>query len=160
MHATTHTPRFSVKPIAYVIATSRRQLWSIVWIMAAIFLSCIIAGFSHSRYWYLGLTLAFVIYPMIHSLAWMIIGMKKSMVWLLRPQEWISGPDGIEVIFFGYAEDSSEVYRINLKSEQLGEIEQHHNHWLIETPTHPLKIDFLLIPTELLPVGSLPSTEL
>ncbi len=160
MHTTTHTPRFTVTPIAYVIATSRRKLWSIVWIMSAIFFTCIIAGFTHSRYWYLGLMLAFVIYPMIHSLAWMIIGMKKSMIWLLRPQEWIANSNGIEVIFFGYAEDSSEVYRINLKSEELGKIEQHHNHWLIETPSRPLKIDFLLIPTELLPVDSLPTTEL
>ena len=158
--ATTETPRFSVGAAAYVKAAARRRLWRIIWLPAILLVAAAIAGAYDSRWWYVGLMLLFIVYPMVLSLTWLAMAAHPSMRWLLRPQQWSVSPGGIDIVFFGYDDDSPAVGSLALDSSMLGTPEHHGPYWQIDTPTHPHKIDFLLIPTELVPAENLPQTEI
>lgn len=99
MNSCQSTGQFSVAASVYVRAVARRRLWGVVWLPCLLLAAAAIAGWFDSRFWFLGLLLLFIIYPMALSLTWLSLAARPAMRWLLRPQEVSFHPDGITVDF-------------------------------------------------------------
>lgn len=168
--STVHTtPRFSVSSAAYVKVAARRRMWRIIPIPALALLAAAAAGFADPRWWYVGLMLLFIVFPMVLSFTWMVMAAHPAMRWLLRPQQWTFTPDAVEVNFFPFlpaesdkADRSDEsdkpdpaddlpVEHLRIPLKDMTEADSVSTYRVFDLPLRPLKIDFLLIPRDLVP---------
>ena len=153
MNSCPSTGQFSVPASVYVRAVARRRLWGVVWLPCLLLAAAAIAGCFDSRFWFLGLLLLFIIYPMALSLTWLSLAARPAMRWLLRPQEVSFHPDGITVEFYGYEEDAPPAGTFRLTSDDIRETEQSGKYVTLFLNQNKFDIDFLLIPAENLPQG-------
>ena len=167
------TPRFSVCATAYVKVAARRRLWCIIPLPALALLACAVAGFADMRWWYVGLMLLFIVFPMVLSFTWIVMAAHPAMRWLLRPQCWTFSPGAVEVDFFHFppaGPDTSDrsdrtdntdspdglnsdipVEHLHIELRDITEAETVGQYRVLDLSGRPLKIDFLLIPNELVP---------
>lgn len=147
----TATGLFRVPAAEFVKATASRRLWSVAWIPAMLLIAAGIAGTADSRFWFLGLMLLFIVYPMAMSMAWFRLVGHPSMEYLLRPQTWLIDGDSLIVRFHNYHSDDEEgeptvKETIAFSSGILDEAETHRKFTLIPAPENKFRIQFLLIP--------------
>lgn len=103
------TGQFSVAAAVYVKAVARRRLWGVIWLPALLLAAAAVVGCFDNRFWFLGLLLLFIVYPMALSLTWLSLAARPAMRWLLRPQEVAFEQSRTTVDFYGYDEDATVV---------------------------------------------------
>lgn len=150
------TEIFRVPAAEFVKTTAMRRLWSIAWIPALLLLAAVIAGFADSRFWFLGLMLLFIVYPMAMSMAWFRLVGHPSMSLLLRPQSWILDGNTLAIRFHRYTSDDEgnnpDVKEtLTFPATILEEAETHSKFTIVPAPENMYKIQFLLIPANLMP---------
>lgn len=163
------TPRFSVSSADYVNVAARRRMWRFILLPALAILAAAAAGFTDPRWWYVGLILLFTVFPLVISVTWMVMAAHPAMRWLLRPQQWTFTPDAVEVDFFRFPTVESDMSDTSDKSDKsdpaddlpvehlriplkdMTEADSVSTFRVFDLPARPLKIDFLLIPRDLVP---------
>lgn len=77
---------FSISPHTYAKARARKYAgaWAVALVLPVI--AAVIAGFYDMRWWFVGLIVLFIIYPMVLTMAWFSLTGSPSMALLLRPQ--------------------------------------------------------------------------
>ena len=151
MSSSPTTGQFRVEAAVYVKTAARRRLWSVVWLPALLLAAAAVAGCFDSRFWFLGLLLLLIIYPMALSLTWLAYVARPEMRWLLRPQELTIDPDGATVGFYGYDEDAPLESSLHLAQGDIREGESTGKYTAIFLTENSFGINFLLVPTEKLP---------
>ena len=144
------TGQFSVAAAVYVKAEARRRLWGVIWLPALLLAATAVAGYFDNRFWFLGLLLLFIVYPMVLSLTWLSLASRPAMRWLLRPQKVIFEPGKTTVDFYGYDEDAPVVASLSLSDGDITDVEQTGKYVTVFLRENSFGIDFLLIPTEIL----------
>ncbi len=165
--STAHTtPRFSVSSADYVKVAARRRMWRFILLPALAILAAAAAGFTDPRWWYVGLILLFTVFPLVISVTWMVMAAHPAMRWLLRPQQWTFTPDAVEVDFFRFPPavsdmsdqsdesdpaDALPVEHLRIPLKDMTEADSVSTYRVFDLAPRPLKIDFLLIPRDLVP---------
>lgn len=151
------TPRFSVSSADYVNVAARRRMWRFILLPALAILAAAAAGFTDPRWWYVGLILLFTVFPLVISVTWMVMAAHPAMRWLLRPQQWTFTPDAVDVDFFRFPtvesdkSDDLPVEHLRIPLKDMTEADSVSTFRVFDLPARPLKIDFLLIPRDLVP---------
>ena len=163
------TPRFSVSSADYVKVAARRRMWRYILLPALAILAAAAAGFTDPRWWYVGLILLFTVFPLVLSVTWMVMAAHPAMRWLLRPQRWTFTPDAVEVDFFRFPPavsdlsdksdrsdksdpaDALPVEHLRIPLKDMTEADSVSTYRVFDLAPRPLKIDFLLIPRDLVP---------
>lgn len=149
----TDTGIFRVPSTEFVKVAAGRRLWSVAWLPGLLLLAAAIAGFADPRFWYLGLMLLFIIYPMVMSMAWFRMVGHRSMEVLLRPQSWTLDGENLTVRFHFYHPDADgETPAVKeslvLPAVVLEDAESHRRFTVVPLPDNRFKIDFLIIPAD------------
>lgn len=148
------TAVFSIPAQEYVKATARRRLGAAAWLPALLLAAAVPAGFADSRWWYVGLMAALIIYPMALSMAWFALVGHQSMELLLRPQRWTLSDGTLTVEFMHYltAKGDSAPSEPTVKASLsfpaaiLDDAEHGRRLTLVPAPENSHRIKFLLIP--------------
>lgn len=94
---------FSISPQTYAKARTRQYacVWAAALAIPAII--AIVAGFYDIRWWFVGLIVIFIVYPMAITMAWFSLTGSPSMTLLLRPQRWTFRKDRrVDIEFFHF----------------------------------------------------------
>lgn len=94
---------FSISPQTY--AKARTRQYACVWaaVLAIPVIIAIVAGFYDIRWWFVGLIVIFIVYPMAITMAWFSLTGSPSMTLLLRPQRWTFRKDRrVDIEFFHF----------------------------------------------------------
>lgn len=151
--ATHRTQRFSIPASAYVNAMARRRLTTWSWVAAVAVIAAGVAGFADSRYWYLGLMLLFIVYPMVLSFTWIAVAGRRDVALLTHPQEWLfDDTDGISVYLYPFEcdDDTQPVSSLKIPRDRIKNAEGSRL-MKIDAPGVRDKLDFLLIPANEVP---------
>lgn len=154
----TTLPPFRVNASAYAGARLMRKAAWCIFPAILIIVIFLFAGFSDSRWWFLGLILLFIVYPAGLSFAWMSMVADKGSAWTLRPQIWsINHSEGtITVDFFPYDttfeedETPNPKHRLNLVQNDIIDFNIGSRYISFILRDNPLHINLLLLPSKLL----------
>lgn len=85
-------------------ASAYLRKYALRWAMVALLPLCIfiVAGMADNRWWFVGLMLLFIIYPMAASFAWLSLLGRPQMARLLRPQSVEFSPEGFQLTFYTF----------------------------------------------------------
>ncbi|MBD5232549.1 MAG: hypothetical protein HDS65_00050 [Bacteroidales bacterium] len=145
--------RFTPGAERYVKAEAMRRLSRVWWLAALVIAATAVACCNDSRYFFLGLMLLFIVYPMAVSFMWMILAGNKAVVLFSRPQEWSFTDDGAEVRFYPYKadEDTPPVATVQIPFARIISTEDKGKWLLIRAKELPHNFPFLLIPADSVP---------
>lgn len=148
------TPVFSVGTSEYVRTEARGLLFRWCWVPALLVAAAAIAGFHDNRYWFLGLMLVFIVYPMAMSFTWLLLAGSKHMSRLCRPQS-LSVREGVWTInFYPFEYDPETIpeplHTTVFTDNDISEVECGGRYYRINLQRPADGIPFILIPATLL----------
>lgn len=141
---------FNISPKTYAAARARQYAGALTAALALPLTAALIAGFYDVRWWFVGLMVIFIIFPMVLTMAWFSLTGSPSMALLLRPQRWTFRDDrkiDIEFFRFDLEENPAPIERrtVAIRDVSPG------SRYAIFKAAKNQSFHILLIPVELLP---------